>query len=75
MEHVESFVFSFWSSPTTLDKHCASDDARYDEDGFQILQAAFVVVITLFWTGTESQKRRAASQLFYYVVEVMRPFI
>jgi hypothetical protein len=41
-----------------------------DEQEFQIIQAAFTMVITQFWTGTGAQKRRAATELFDNVVEV-----
>jgi hypothetical protein len=72
LEHVESFILSRLPSSFQRD----SSDQRIavavvdDEESFQSVQAAFLTVITLFWTGTEVQKRRAATDLFSIVVEV-----
>ena len=72
IEHVESYIFSCLSSPSPTKGHCQdeSDGASGDEREFQIVQAAFTMVITLFWTGVGVQKRRAATELFDIVVEV-----
>ena len=72
IEHVESFVFSCLpsASPEVEPIERTSSAASGDERGFQNVQAAFLMVITLFWTGTEVQKRRAATELFDVVVEV-----
>jgi hypothetical protein len=72
LEHVESFIFSRLPSSSQRD----SSDQEIpvvvvdDEESFQSVQAAFLTVITLFWTGTEVQKSRAATDLFSIVVEV-----
>jgi hypothetical protein len=72
IEHVESFIFSCLSSSFPEVKHDGGTTsvASDDEQKFQNVQAAFLMVITLFWTGTEAQKRRAATKLFDIVVEV-----
>lgn len=72
VEHVESFIFSCLpsSSPAVDHDDKTSSVIRDDEHKFQDVQAAFLMVITLFWTGTEAQKRRAATQLFDIVVKV-----
>jgi hypothetical protein len=72
LEHVESFIFSRLpssSQPGSSDQGI-SGAVTDDEESFQGVQAAFLTVITLFWTGTEVQKRRAATDLFSIVVEV-----
>jgi hypothetical protein len=72
IEHVESFIFSCLpSSPGEVEyDRETSSIASDDEQKFQSVQAAFLMVITLFWTGTEAQKRRAVTQLFDIVVAV-----
>jgi hypothetical protein len=72
LEHVESYVFSCLPLPSLSDRHRqeVSDGAGDDERNFQIVQAAFTMVINLFWTGSGAQKRRAATGLFDVVVEV-----
>jgi hypothetical protein len=72
IEHVESFIFSCLPSSSAEVEHDreAPGIASDDEQKFQTVQAAFLMVITLFWTGTAAQKRRAATQLFDVVVEV-----
>lgn len=72
MEHVESYVFSCLSSSSVGAEGCQGDPDSADGDmqEFQIIQAAFLMVITMFWTGTEVQKRRAATVRFDHVVEV-----
>ena len=72
IEHVESFIFSCLpsSSPEAEHDGGATSVAKDNEQEFQNVQAAFLMVITLFWTGTEAQKRRAATELFDVVVEV-----
>jgi hypothetical protein len=72
LEHVESFIFSRLPSSSLR----GSSDQEIpgavidEEESFQGVQAAFLTVITLFWTGTEVQKRKAATDLFSIVVEV-----
>lgn len=74
IEHVESYIFSclpLASPPPEDDSHRESPgDASNDEQTAQVVQAAFLMVITLFWTGSEAQKRRAATELFDVVVQV-----
>lgn len=72
IEHVESFIFSCLpsASPEFEPDGQTPGAASNDEQEFQSVQAAFLMVITLFWTGTEAQKRRAATELFDIVVEV-----
>jgi hypothetical protein len=72
IEHVESFIFSRLPSSFPHDRSDEeSPGAAIDsEEIFQSVQAAFLMVITLFWTGTEVQKRRAATEGFSNVVEV-----
>ena len=71
IEHVESFIFSCLPPSSAEVEHGreAPSAVSDDEQRFQSVQAAFIIVITLFWTGTEVQKRRAATQLFDVVVE------
>jgi multisubunit Na+/H+ antiporter MnhF subunit len=73
IEHVESFIFSCLPSSSAEVEHDreAQGVASDDEPKFQAVQAAFLMVIILFWTGTEVQKRRAATHLFDAVVEVI----
>lgn len=72
IDHVESYIFSCLPLSLSADGDC--DIGPYamknDEKEFQIIQAAFTMVITQFWTGTSAQKRRAATELFDVVVEV-----
>ena len=72
IEHVESFIFSCLPSASLESEPDAQKPsvANNDEQEFQNVQAAFLMVITLFWTGTEAQKRIAATELFDTVVEV-----
>lgn len=74
IEHVESFIFSCLPSPSGEFEHDREtpSDVNNGELEFQNIQAAFLMVITLFWTGTEAQKRRAATKLFDIVVEVSK---
>lgn len=76
IKHVESFIFSCLPSSSTGIDHDRQTPsvAGNDEREFQNVQAAFLMVITLFWTGTEVQKRRAATELFDIVVDV-RPLL
>ena len=71
IEHVESFIFSCLPPSSAEVEHGreAPSAVSDDEQRFRSVQAAFLMVITLFWTGTEVQKRRAATQLFDVVVE------
>jgi hypothetical protein len=72
LEHVESFIFSRLPSSSSRGSgdQAISGTVIDDEESFQSVQAAFLTVITLFWTGTAVQKRRAATDLFSIVVEV-----
>lgn len=72
VEHVESYIFSclpFSSAGEENDK-IDSGCSNNDEHRFQTIQAAFTMVITLFWTGNDAQRLRAATELFGIVVEV-----
>jgi hypothetical protein len=72
IEHVESFVLC--SQPSSFPRDRSDEEspgaAIDSEEIFQSLQAAFLMVITLFWTGTEVQKHRAATEAFTNVVKV-----
>lgn len=72
IDHVESYIFSCLSLSRSPDESCheGSGSVMADEQEFQILQAAFTMVITQFWTGTGAQKLRASTRLFDIVVEV-----
>lgn len=72
IDHVESYIFSCLSLSHAPDEsfHEGSEAVMGDEQEFQILQAAFTMVITQFWTGTGAQKLRASTRLFDIVVEV-----
>lgn len=72
MEHVQSYLFSCLSSSSRSDESGQADpDAAIEgEPEFQIIQATFLMVITLFWGGSESQKYEAATELFDRVIEV-----
>jgi hypothetical protein len=70
--HVESYIFSCLPLSHSPDGnyHEGSNAVMGDEQEFQIVQAAFTMVITQFWTGTGAQKLRASTRLFGIVVEV-----
>lgn len=74
IDHVESYIFSCLPLSPSADVHShegisdTSDEEQEKE--FQTIQAAFTMVITLFWTGTGAQKLRASTSLFDIVVEV-----
>lgn len=72
VDHVESYIFSCLPlSPSTDGNYPEDSDAVGNgEQEFQIIQAAFTMVITQFWTGTGAQKLRASTRLFDIVVEV-----
>lgn len=72
IDHVESYIFSCLPLSHAPDGTCHGESgaATGDEQEFQILQAAFTMVITQFWTGTGAQKLRASTRLFDIVVEV-----
>lgn len=71
IDHVESYVFSCLplSHPASGNYHEDPDGVSHDEKRFQISQAAFIMVITQFWTGSGEQKLRASTRLFNIVVE------
>lgn len=72
IDHVESYIFSCLPLSHLAGGLCHKnpDGVRDDEEEFQIIQAAFTMVITQFWTGTGAQKVRASTRLFDIVVEV-----
>jgi hypothetical protein len=74
IDHVESYIFSCLPLSTSGDGNCRrATNSAHDEEQeqeFQTIQAAFTMVITLFWTGTGTQKLRASTRLFDIVVEV-----
>jgi hypothetical protein len=72
IDHVESYIFSCLPLSRSPDESCheGSNAVTGDEQDFQIIQAAFTMVITQFWTGTGAQKLRASTRLFDIVVEV-----
>jgi hypothetical protein len=72
IDHVESYIFSCLPLSPSADGDCNEESAAPsgDEQEFQIIQAAFTMVITQFWTGTGAQKLRASTRLFDNVVEV-----
>lgn len=72
IDHVESYIFSCLPLSHLAGGVCHKnpDGVRDDEEEFQIIQAAFTMVITQFWTGTGAQKLRASTRLFDIVVEV-----
>jgi hypothetical protein len=72
IEHVESYFFSRLRLSSVRNELRQEDSnvASEAEQEFQIIQAAFTMVITLFWTGNDAQKLRAATELFDIVVEV-----
>lgn len=77
LEHVESLILSRLPSSSQRDTSDQGIPVAVidDEESFQSVQAAFLTVITLFWTGNEVQKRRAATDLFSIVVEVSSPHL
>jgi len=72
LEHAESYIFSCLPLLSSADGHQQKEPGSVcdDENDFKIVQAAFIMVINLFWTGAGAQKRRAATELFDNVVEV-----
>jgi len=74
IDHVESYIFSCLPLSPSADGHRHEDTRSASDEGeeqeFQIIQAAFTMVVTLFWTGTGAQKLRASTRLFDIVVEV-----
>lgn len=76
IDHVESYIFSCLPLPPSADGNRREDtnsaSGEDQEQEFQIIQAAFTMVITLFWTGTGAQKLRTSTRLFEIVVEVRK---
>jgi len=69
IDHIESYIFSCLPLSHSRDGRRLGDPDG-NEQSFQMIQAAFTMVITLFWTGTGAQKLKAATELFDIVVEV-----
>ena len=65
---VEEYIFS--QEPSTLDIDAETDTDFDDNPNFHFLQAAFLIVVTQYWTGSERARRRVSKVRFDRVIEV-----
>lgn len=65
---VEEYIFS--QEPSTLDIDAQTDTDFDDNPNFHFLQAAFLIVVTQYWTGSERARRRVSKVRFDRVIEV-----
>lgn len=72
IDFVEDYIFS--QEPSPYDG-VAQIDADVDETPeFHFLQAAFLLVVTQYWTGSERSRRRVSTVRFERVIQVMSRF-
>lgn len=70
IDFVEEYIFS--QEPSSSDE-AAQDIANVDVSlNFYFLQAAFLIVVTQYWTGSERSRRRVSKVRFDRVIEVRR---
>jgi hypothetical protein len=70
IDFVEDYIFS--QEPSSSDA-AAQDVANVDDNpSFYFLQAAFLIVVTQYWTGSECSRRRVSRVCFDRVIEVRR---
>jgi hypothetical protein len=68
IDFVEDYIFS--QEPSTLDVVAQTDTNNDDNPSFHFLQAAFLIVVTQYWTGSERSRRRVSKVRFDRVIEV-----
>jgi hypothetical protein len=70
IDFVEEYIFS--QEPFSSDA-AAQNIANVDDNpSFYFLQAAFLIVVTQYWTGSERSRRRVSKVRFDRVIEVRR---
>lgn len=70
---VEGYIFS--QEPPTLVVAAQTDTDIDDNPNFHFLQAAFLVVVTQYWTGSERSRQRVSKIRFDRVIEVRTAFM
>jgi hypothetical protein len=68
IDFVEDYIFS--EEPFSLGMAEQTGMRVDDSPGFHFLQAAFLIVVTQYWTGSESSRRRVSRARFDCVIEV-----
>lgn len=68
IDFVEDFIFS--QEPSLLDAVAQTDTDVDDDPRFHFLQAAFLIVVTQYWTGNDCSRRRVSKIRFDRVIEV-----
>lgn len=65
---VEDYIFSH--DPSPYDAVAQSDSDVDDNPEFHFLQAAFLLVVTQYWTGSDRSRRRVSTVRFERVIQV-----
>jgi len=65
---IEDYIFS--QEPSTLDFVTQTDTNVDDNLTFHFMQAAFLIVVTQYWTGSECSRQRVSKVRFDRVIEV-----
>jgi hypothetical protein len=73
IDFVEDYIFS--QEPSSSDAAAQNVSNVDDDPSFYFLQAAFLVVVTQYWTGSERSRRRVSKARFDRVIEVGRSFL
>lgn len=68
IDFVEDFIFS--QEPSLLNAVAQTDTDVDDDPRFHFLQAAFLIVVTQYWTGSDCSRRRVSKVRFDRVLEV-----
>ena len=68
IDFVEDYIFS--QEPSPLDAVAQTDTDVDDNPRFHFLQAAFLIVVTQYWTGSDCSRRRVSKVRFDRVIEV-----
>lgn len=68
IDFVEDYIFS--QEPSPLDAVAQTDTNFDDNPRFHFLQAAFLIVVTQYWTGSDCSRRRVSKVRFHRVIEV-----
>jgi hypothetical protein len=72
IDFVEDYIFS--QEPSPLDAFAQTDTDGDDNPRFHFLQAAFLIVVTQYWTGSDCSRRRVSKGRFDRVIEVRSCF-
>lgn len=72
IDFVEDYIFS--QEPSPLDASAQTDTDGDDNPSFHFLQAAFLIVVTQYWTGSDCSRRRVSKGRFDRVIEVRSSF-